>query len=75
MAIAGVGIIALWAILAFVAPWLPLQPGAKWTYEKTTPDFVARVWLGERYAGEHAFTSDYEQFQRLKAEAKAKGLL
>jgi uncharacterized protein YfaS (alpha-2-macroglobulin family) len=24
-------------------------------YEKTTPDFVARVWLGERYAGEHAF--------------------
>jgi uncharacterized protein YfaS (alpha-2-macroglobulin family) len=25
------------------------------TYEKTTPDFVARVWLGQRYAGEHAF--------------------
>jgi hypothetical protein len=25
------------------------------TYEKTTPDFVARVWLGARYAGEHAF--------------------
>ena len=25
------------------------------TYEKTTPDFVARAWLGERYAGEHAF--------------------
>jgi alpha-2-macroglobulin len=25
------------------------------TYEKTTPDFVARVWLGEAYAGEHAF--------------------
>lgn len=25
------------------------------TYEKTTPDFVARVWLGEEYAGEHAF--------------------
>ena len=25
------------------------------TYEKMTPDFVARVWLGERYAGEHAF--------------------
>jgi uncharacterized protein YfaS (alpha-2-macroglobulin family) len=25
------------------------------TYEKTTPDFVARVWLGDRYAGEHAF--------------------
>ncbi|HSO41088.1 MAG TPA: alpha-2-macroglobulin family protein, partial [Labilithrix sp.] len=25
------------------------------TYEKTTPDFVARVWLGDRFAGEHAF--------------------
>jgi uncharacterized protein YfaS (alpha-2-macroglobulin family) len=25
------------------------------TYEKVTPDFVARVWLGDRYAGEHAF--------------------
>jgi uncharacterized protein YfaS (alpha-2-macroglobulin family) len=24
-------------------------------YEKTSPDFVARAWLGERYAGEHAF--------------------
>ncbi len=25
------------------------------TYEKTTPDFIARAWLGERFAGEHAF--------------------
>ena len=25
------------------------------TYEKTTPDFVARVWLGDAYAGDHAF--------------------
>ena len=25
------------------------------TYEKTTPDFVARAWLGDRYAGSHAF--------------------
>jgi hypothetical protein len=25
------------------------------TYEKTTPDFVARVWLGDRFAGQHAF--------------------
>ncbi len=25
------------------------------TYEKTTPDFVARAWLGDKYAGEHAF--------------------
>jgi alpha-2-macroglobulin len=25
------------------------------TYEKTTPDFIARAWLGDKYAGEHAF--------------------
>jgi uncharacterized protein YfaS (alpha-2-macroglobulin family) len=25
------------------------------TYEKTTPDFVARVWLGEGFAGEQTF--------------------
>jgi alpha-2-macroglobulin len=25
------------------------------TYEKVTPNFVARVWLGDQYAGEHAF--------------------
>jgi len=25
------------------------------TYESQTPDFVARIWLGEAYAGEHAF--------------------
>ncbi|MEA3441388.1 MAG: alpha-2-macroglobulin family protein, partial [Chloroflexota bacterium] len=25
------------------------------TYEAQTPDFVARVWLGETYAGEHQF--------------------
>lgn len=24
-------------------------------FEKTTPDFVARVWLGDRYAGDHRF--------------------
>ncbi|HEY0191209.1 MAG TPA: hypothetical protein VGC42_08830, partial [Kofleriaceae bacterium] len=33
-------------------------------YEKTTPDFVARVWLGNDYAGDHAFkgrsTDDYD---------------
>ena len=32
------------------------------TYEKATPDFVARVWLGNDYAGDHAFrgrTTDY----------------
>jgi uncharacterized protein YfaS (alpha-2-macroglobulin family) len=34
------------------------------TYEKATPDFVARAWLGDRYAGEHAFkgrTTDRHQ--------------
>ncbi len=25
------------------------------TYEAQTPDFVARIWLGETYAGEHAY--------------------
>ena len=25
------------------------------TYENTTPNFVARVWLGDDYAGDHAF--------------------
>lgn len=25
------------------------------TYEKETPDFVARIWLGEDYVAEHAF--------------------
>ena len=25
------------------------------TYESQTPDFVAKVWLGDRFAGEHAF--------------------
>lgn len=32
------------------------------TYEKVTPDFVARMWLGEKYAGDHAFkgrTTEY----------------
>ena len=32
------------------------------TYEKATPDFVARVWLGNDYAGDKAFkgrTTDY----------------
>jgi len=24
-------------------------------FEKTTPDFVARIWLGDRFAGEHAY--------------------
>jgi len=34
------------------------------TYEKVTPNFVARVWLGDDYAGDHAFrgrTTEYHQ--------------
>ena len=34
------------------------------TYEKITPDFVARVWLGNDYAGDHTFkgrTTEYHQ--------------
>jgi alpha-2-macroglobulin len=34
------------------------------TYEKVTPDFVARVWLGKDYAGDHAFkgrTTDHAE--------------
>jgi uncharacterized protein YfaS (alpha-2-macroglobulin family) len=45
------------------------------TYEKTTPDFVARVWLGQRYAGEHAFkgrtTDRYRAFIPMRALAEA----
>jgi uncharacterized protein YfaS (alpha-2-macroglobulin family) len=35
------------------------------TYEKATPDFVARAWLGDAYAGEQQFkgrTTDRQQF-------------
>ncbi|CAN5384668.1 hypothetical protein BH11MYX1_BH11MYX1_49690 [soil metagenome] len=34
------------------------------TYEKITPDFVAKVWLGNDYAGDHVFkgrTTEYAQ--------------
>ncbi|WP_168210896.1 Ig-like domain-containing alpha-2-macroglobulin family protein [Persicimonas caeni] len=34
------------------------------TYEKQTPNFVARMWLGDNYAGEHTYkgrTTDYKQ--------------
>ncbi|HEV3470399.1 MAG TPA: alpha-2-macroglobulin family protein [Pyrinomonadaceae bacterium] len=36
------------------------------TYEKTTPDFVARAWLGQAYAGEQAFrgrSTERRQFE------------
>jgi alpha-2-macroglobulin len=52
------------------------------TYEKTTPDFVARVWLGERFAGEHAFkgrTTEYAHtaipMSFLAASAKEQSLV
>ncbi|GAB4421517.1 MAG: alpha-2-macroglobulin [Anaerolineales bacterium] len=36
------------------------------TYEAQTPDFVARIWLGETYAGEHTFEGySTEQHQTL----------
>jgi uncharacterized protein YfaS (alpha-2-macroglobulin family) len=34
-------------------------------YEKTTPDFVARAWLGERYAGAHEFRGRTTERHRL----------
>jgi hypothetical protein len=36
------------------------------TYEKTTPNFVARAWLGARYAGEHAFSGRTTERHRLE---------
>lgn len=48
------------------------------TYEKVTPDFVARVWLGDRFAGQHAFkgrTTEYSEtkvpMQWLASELKS----
>ncbi|HEX7330872.1 MAG TPA: Ig-like domain-containing protein [Pyrinomonadaceae bacterium] len=35
------------------------------TYEKVTPDFVARVWLGEAYAGEQEFKGRSTDRQRV----------
>jgi uncharacterized protein YfaS (alpha-2-macroglobulin family) len=35
------------------------------TYERTTPDFVARVWLGGGYAGEQAFRGRSTERQQL----------
>jgi hypothetical protein len=46
-------------------------------YEKATPDFVARAWLGERYAGSHAFRGRSTERQHtlipMRALAQAKG--
>jgi uncharacterized protein YfaS (alpha-2-macroglobulin family) len=35
-------------------------------YEKTTPDFVARLWLGERFAGERAYRGRSSERHRLE---------
>jgi alpha-2-macroglobulin len=35
------------------------------TYEKVTPDFVARVWLGDRFAGEQRFRGRQTDRQRI----------
>ncbi len=35
------------------------------TYEAETPDFVARVWLGDRYAGESAFRGRTTEYHRI----------
>ncbi len=50
------------------------------TYEKVTPDFVARIWLGDRFAGQHAFkgrTTEYSDvkipMQWLATDASTKG--
>jgi uncharacterized protein YfaS (alpha-2-macroglobulin family) len=44
------------------------------TYEKTTPDFVARVWLGDDAAGDHAFrgrtTESYDVHVAMKDVAR-----
>ncbi len=36
------------------------------TYEKVTPDFVARVWLGDRFAGQHAFKGRTTEISEVK---------
>src|SRR5256885_948712 len=41
------------------------------TYEKTTPDFVARVWLGQAYAGEQTFRGRSVDRQQLNLPMSA----
>ena len=36
------------------------------TYEKVTPDFVARIWLGDRFAGQHAFKGRTTEYSEVK---------
>jgi hypothetical protein len=42
-------------------------------YEKTTPDFVARLWLGPRYAGEQAFRGRSTERRTLSVPLQALG--
>ena len=35
------------------------------TFEKVTPDFVARTWLGADFAGEHAFRGRSTERQQI----------
>jgi uncharacterized protein YfaS (alpha-2-macroglobulin family) len=39
-------------------------------YEKTPPDFVARVWLGNDYAGDHAFRGRTTESQAITVAMK-----
>jgi hypothetical protein len=40
------------------------------TYEKVTPDFVARVWLGDDYAGDHAFKGRQTDYYEIDVPMK-----
>ncbi|HET9987981.1 MAG TPA: alpha-2-macroglobulin family protein, partial [Kofleriaceae bacterium] len=40
------------------------------TYEKITPDFVARVWLGDDYAGDHPFKGRQTDYYQLAIPMK-----
>lgn len=45
------------------------------TYEKVTPDFVARLWLGDRFAGEQSFkgrSADTKELRVPMAEIQGK---
>jgi alpha-2-macroglobulin len=43
------------------------------TYEKTTPDFVARAWLGEKFAGERKFSGRETSFFKINVPMKYLG--
>ncbi len=40
-------------------------------YEKVTPNFVARAWLGDRFAGEHAFRGRTTERHQIEIPMKA----